>query len=287
MSAPRIGFIGFGEAATAMATGLIEDGVTEIIACDVRERPAVAGVRMVADIAALAAGADVVIAAVTSSVAISVAESAAPHLAPRHFYVDINSVAPDTKIAIGAIIDPSGARFVEAAVMAAVPPRRHKVPILLAGKAAPELIALLMPLGMNLEDAGPELGRAAATKMFRSIIVKGLEALLLECVLGADRYGVADKVLASVGEGYPGIDWKKLADYFTGRTAIHGERRAHEMEEVAATLESLGIEPMMASAAAKRIHWGGGFGLKEIYGDTPPDDFHEVLAAIRDRQGTS
>jgi 3-hydroxyisobutyrate dehydrogenase len=282
VSHPKIGFIGFGEAAAALSAGLLAAGMPKISAFDTRPRPAVRGVEMAKSLAGLIAGADVVIAAVTSAVAVDVAKAAAKHLTPRQFYVDINSVSPEVKIAIGRVIDKAGARFVEAAVMAAVPPFKHKVPMLLGGKAAPELMQILAPYGMVLEDFGHEIGRAAATKMFRSVVVKGLEALLQECVLGADRYGVADRVLDSVRDGYPGLDWKALADYLIGRTAIHGVRRAHEMTEVAETLNSLGIEPMMSAAAAKRIAWAGGFGLKDKFGDTPPKSFHEVLEALRE-----
>ena len=284
MSAPpRLGFIGFGEAASAIADGLAEEGLKGIVAFDVRDRPPVAGVTMLESGAAVCGAANLIVAAVTSATAVKVAELTAPHLTDRHVYIDINSVAPETKIALARIVEPTGARFVEAAVMAGVPPRRHEVPILLAGPAAGDVVGALAPFGMILTDVGPELGRAAATKMFRSIVVKGIEALLLECTLAAEEYGVADEVLASVGDGYPGIDWKELADYFASRTAMHGERRAHEMEEVAETLVALGIEPIMASAAARRIRWGGSFGLKEVYGEAAPEDFHAILAAIKQR----
>jgi len=285
MSHPKIGFIGFGEAAAALSEGLLGAGIPKITAFDTRPRPAMKGVAMARDMAELIAGADVVVAAVTSAVALDVAKAAAKHLKPRHFYVDINSVSPEVKIAIGKVIDKSGARYVEAAVMAAVPPFKHKVPMLLGGRAAPALIKILSPYGMVLEDFGPEIGRAAATKMFRSVVVKGMEALLQECVLAADRYGVADRVLESVKDGYPGLDWKGLADYLIGRTAIHGVRRAHEMTEVAETLTSLGIEPMMSAAAARRIAWAGGFGLKEKFGDKAPASYHEVMAAIAEIEG--
>ena len=79
--------------------------------------------------------------------------------------------------------------------------------------------------------------------MFRSIIVKGLEALLTECVLGASRYNADERVFASLAESFPGIQWKQLADYMVGRVVVHGERRAREMEEVAATLREIDIEP--------------------------------------------
>lgn len=283
MSDLRIGFIGFGEAAALIAKGLTGEGVTNITAYDVRERPAQDGITMAGSMEEMLGASDIVFAAVTSAVALSVAEEAAPHLNKRHLYVDINSVSPETKIAVGKTVTGAGARFVEAAVTAGVLGYGHKVPMLLAGEAAPELIKAMQPLGMVMEDFGPELGRAAAMKMFRSVMVKGMEALFQECVLGAERYGVADKVLDSIGDGYPGLDWNKLASYLIGRTAIHGERRAHEMEEAAETLKALGIEPVMAAAAAKRIHWGSR-GLKEKFGDTAPKSFHDVVAAIRERE---
>ncbi|MDA0305020.1 MAG: DUF1932 domain-containing protein [Proteobacteria bacterium] len=280
----KIGFIGFGEAATCIAEGLASEGATGMTAFDIRERPAPNGVAMAVSLQGLLAEADIVFAAVTSAVALNVAREAAPYLTPQHLYVDINSISPQTKIAVGKVITDTGARFVEAAVMAGVPGYGHKVPMLLGGQAAPALIELMKPFGMALEDFGPEIGRAAAFKMFRSIMVKGMEALFQECVLGADRYGVADRVLDSIADGYPGIDWNKLASHLIGRTAIHGERRAHEMEEVAETLKALGIEPMMSAATAKRLHWATDQGLKEKFGDTAPESFHEVLKAIAEHE---
>ena len=281
MSAPNVGFIGFGEAAMSIAEGLTAEGVSGISAFDIRPRPDQDGVTRAETLEALLAVSDIVFAAVTCTVALEVAEQAAPHLTARHLYVDINSVSPETKIAVGRMVSDTGARFVEAAVMAGVPAFKHKVPMLLSGEAAGELIAAMQPWGMALEDFGPELGRASALKMFRSIIIKGMEALFQECVLGAERYGVAKKVLDSVGDGYPGIDWDKLAHHLIGRTAIHGERRAHEMEEVSDTLRAIGIEPMMSDAAAKRIHWAAGKGLKETFADGAPTDYRDVIKAIR------
>jgi 3-hydroxyisobutyrate dehydrogenase-like beta-hydroxyacid dehydrogenase len=164
--------------------------------------------------------------------------------------------------------------------MGAVPGPRHTVPILMCGEAAPDVIEALAPFGMNLTDLGPEYGRAAATKMFRSVMIKGLEALLQECVLGASKYGAAEQVLESVGEGYPGVDWVELANHMLGRTAVHGMRRAAEMDEVAATLQELGIEPMMAAAAAKRIRWAASQGLRDKFGIEGPKTFHEVVDII-------
>lgn len=289
-----IGFIGFGEAGSAIAKGIREAGAPAVAAYDValeserraemERRAAEADVTLVPSVEELVLLSEVIISAVVSSVAVAVANEAAPYLRPRHIYMDLNSTSPAVKQQAAAAVSATGARFVEAAVMAGVPPLGHKVPMLLCGEAAPELVARLSAYGMCVEDFGPEIGRAAAAKMFRSVVVKGMEALFQECVLGAERYGVSDKVLDSIGDGYPGIDWKALASHLIGRTALHGERRSHEMEEVAETLKSLGIEPLMSAAAAKRIAWAAGFGLKETFKGAAPKSYLDVVAAIREAE---
>ena len=105
------------------------------------------------------------------------------------------------------------------------------------------LVAVGIPMGVAMYSYA-SVGRAAAVKMFRSIVYKGIEALLFECVLGAGQYGAEERVFASLKESLPGVDWKKLADYMVGRVVVHGERRAREMDEVAKTLEELGITGM-------------------------------------------
>jgi 3-hydroxyisobutyrate dehydrogenase-like beta-hydroxyacid dehydrogenase len=298
MSAPKLGFIGFGEAAYLIAKGLGEEGLTGIHAYDVglddpsrrgliTERAGDAGVSLAASTQELIASSDIVIAAVTSSVAHAVAEDAAAHLTNQHIYIDINSVSPAVKIEIGSLIAKTKAAFIEVSVMAAVPKFKHKVPMVLCGPSAPKIIEAMKPYGMVMEDFGPEFGKAAAFKMFRSIMVKGMEGLLFETVLAASKYDIADRVLDSVEEGYPGIDWKALATYLIGRTAIHGERRAHEMMEVSATLKALDIDPIMAEAAARRIKWGADWNLREEFNDQAPESFHDVIKAIENRQGRS
>ena len=119
----------------------------------------------------------------------------------------------------------------------------------------------MTPFGMSMEILeGAKVGSAAAVKMCRSIVVKGIEALLFECVMAATKFGADDLVFASLKETWPGIDWKKLADYTSGRVVVHGERRAREMEEVAETLKAIGIDPIMAEATARRQDWSAADG---------------------------
>jgi 3-hydroxyisobutyrate dehydrogenase-like beta-hydroxyacid dehydrogenase len=291
VSAPTIGFIGFGEAAFWIARGLRERGVSATVAYDlhtwtegrgelIRQRAEEAGTRLLATLAAVPPECDIVVAAVTASVARTVGEEAAPYLEPRHLYLDINSVSPAVKQAVGAAVASSGAGFVEAAVMSTVPPLGHRVPMLLCGPGAPAFAGRMAAYGMQLEVLDGPLGSAAAIKMFRSVMIKGLEALMLECVMAAEVYGAGDRVFASMSASLPGLDWGRLAHYMIGRTAIHAERRVHEMEEVVRTLADVGVEPIMAAATARRIQTCADLDLKARLGGREPADYRDVLRAI-------
>ena len=246
----KIGFIGFGEAASAIANGLKSEGVNDITAFDVRP---VDGVEVAATPRELAERAEVIFSAVVSKAVVEAAASIASDLGSDHFYVDLNSVSPAVKQEVARVIEPSGAAFVEASVMSAVPPLEHRVPMLLGGKGAARFAELMRPYRMNLEVIGEDVGPASAIKMFRSVMIKGIEALVLECREGARQFDAEERVFRSLSESFPGLDWNGFADYLSERTRLHGERRGREMEEAARTLEALGVEPVMAKAAAKRL----------------------------------
>jgi 3-hydroxyisobutyrate dehydrogenase-like beta-hydroxyacid dehydrogenase len=291
-----IGFIGFGEAGSTIAAGLKSVGITALSAYDIktdtpdagpliRRRALDTATRLVLSSGALARESDILFSTVTSSSALDAAGQTAPYLQPHHLYADLNSVSPVLKQQVGAIVAAAGATFVEAAVMAPVKPYGHRVPMLLGGPGARRFAEILTPVGMRLEVVTDGIGTAAAVKMCRSIVVKGLEALLVECVLGATRYQADARVFASLNESYPGIDWKSLADYVMGRTIVHGERRAREMEEVAETLRAMGVEPMMAEATARRQDWCASLKMASRFGPDGPRTYAEVLAALEELHG--
>jgi 3-hydroxyisobutyrate dehydrogenase-like beta-hydroxyacid dehydrogenase len=281
----RIGFVGFGEAAFHIAKGLRQPGISSVSAFDinvtgkVRQRAQETGTRLVETNQELAKSCDIMMSAVTADQALNAAEQNTPYLTTGHLYADLNSVSPGVKQSIARVIEASGSRFAEIAMMAPVPPYGHKVPMLAGGAGAPEFVEKLAPFGFSAEIVSFEVGTAAATKMFRSIIVKGLEALLTECVLGASHYKADERVFASLSETFPGIDWKHLADYMVGRVVVHGERRAREMEEVAATLREIDIEPIMAEAIVRRMDWSVEAGLKQIFGGEAPKSYRDVVDA--------
>jgi 3-hydroxyisobutyrate dehydrogenase-like beta-hydroxyacid dehydrogenase len=281
----RIGFVGFGEAAYHIAKGFRQPGISSVSAFDinvtdkVRQRAREAETRLVETNQELAQSCDIMMSAVTADQALNAAEQNAPHLTARHVYADLNSVSPGVKQSIARVVEASGAHFAEIAMMAPVPPYGHKVPMLAGGAGAPEFVEKLAPFGISAEIVSREVGTAAATKMFRSIIVKGLEALLTECVLGASRYNADERVFASLAQSFPGINWKQLADYMVGRVVVHGERRAREMEEVAATLREIDIEPIMAEAIVRRMDWSVEAGLKQLFGGEAPKSYRDVVDA--------
>jgi 3-hydroxyisobutyrate dehydrogenase len=281
----KIGFVGFGEAASHIAQGLQQPGISSLTAFDInvtdklRQRAGDVQTHLVDSNRELAASCDIMLSAVTADQALNAARQNAPYLTAQHIYADLNSVSPGVKQAIARVIEASGAQFAEIAMMAPVPPYNHKVPMLAGGAGAPDFVAKLAPFGISAEIVSREVGTAAATKMFRSIIVKGMEALLTECVLGATRYNADERVFASLTETFPGINWKELADYMVGRVVVHGERRAREMEEVAATLREIDIEPLMADAIVKRMDWSVEAGLKKAFGGEAPKSYREVVEA--------
>ncbi len=232
----RIGLVGYGEVGRIVAEDLRAAGVARVAACDVKlgtpaESPLVAhaaahGVELVVAHAQLAAGSDLILSAVTASQALAVAEACAAGIA--------------------------GGRYVEGAVMTSVPPYRIRVPLILGGPDAAELLPRLVELGFAPTRGQSQLGIASATKMCRSVMIKGLEAMVIESFTAARAYGVEDAVVASLAETFPGIDWERQATYFFQRVVQHGRRRAEEMREVAVTVREAGLEPWSAGGTAER-----------------------------------
>jgi 3-hydroxyisobutyrate dehydrogenase-like beta-hydroxyacid dehydrogenase len=274
----RIGLVGYGEVGRILAEDLRAQGIATIVACDVKlgtaaEGPLVDhatrhGIRLTASHAELAAGADLVVSAVTASQTVPAAQACAPGIAKGTWFLDFNSASPGAKVGAAVVVDAAGGRYVEGAVMSSIPPYRIRVPLLLGGAQARELLPLLATLGFAAKWASDRLGVASATKMCRSVMIKGLEAMVIESFTAARAYGVEDAVLASLAETFPGIDWEKQGAYFFQRVIEHGRRRSEEMREVAATVREAGLTPWSAAGTADRQAWvadladAGAFGAK-------------------------
>lgn len=286
---PRIAFIGFGEAGQAIASGLREEGAAGIAAWDIlfskpegqklKAAGAKAGVRLATSAADAITGSDIIISAVTAASSLEAAQSVVPHLTGNPYYLDINSVSPGRKIATAALLD-GKARYVDIAVIAPIHPKRHQTPLLIAGPHAETIAPLLSEMAMQLKVVSDETGKAAAIKMIRSVMIKGIEALTYECFLAAERAGLLEDVTASLKNNYPGIDWKETTTYNLERMASHGERRAAEMEESASTLRELGLDPLMTEGTVAHQREMGRLGKADSVRSTLDQDRAEILAAI-------
>lgn len=261
----RVCLLGFGEVGQILADDLPQAGVTALAAWDIKFPDAdsipsrgLAGRRVTpgADAPHAADGADLVISAVTADQTLEAALAAAPGLKPGSFYLDMNSASPATKIAAARRVEEAGGRYVEAAVMSPVPAKRRATPMLLGGPHAEAFLPAAGALGMaGATVYSDRLGKASAAKMCRSVMVKGVEALLAEAVLAARHYGVEDTVLDSLNDLFPGPDWSRLSRYMISRSVEHGVRRAEEMREAARTVEEAGVDPLMTAACATRQQW--------------------------------
>jgi 3-hydroxyisobutyrate dehydrogenase-like beta-hydroxyacid dehydrogenase len=288
MQATRLGLIGYGEVGGIFCAGLKEQ-VDSVHAWDtkladaaasapLRDRAARDGVILCDSAAALCAAADLVISAVTASNTVAVAREAAAHLRPGTVFLDLNSASPGAKREAAGLIEAAGGHYVEAGVMTSVPPYGIRVPMLLGGPHAETLAQRLRAFGMDATAVSPELGVASAIKMCRSVMIKGLEALVIESYTAARAYGVEDYVLPTLQETFPSIDWTEQGRYFYSRVVKHGRRRAEEMREVANTVREAGFEPWMAAATAEKQDWVAGLAARGLFADVEAADGWQAYA---------
>lgn len=261
----RIALIGFGEVGRVMAEDLCRTTEFEVVPWDVgfaqADSPASRnardlGITPARSSAVAVAGSQLIVSAVTAAHSVEAARDATPAISPGAWFLDLNSASPAHKSESAGLIEAAGGRYVEAGLMSPIEPRRMASPFLLGGPYAEAFAAQAVDWGFTgTRVVSSDIGRAAATKLCRSVVVKGLEALFTESLLAARSYGVEADVLASLANILPAADWEQLATYFVGRSVQHGVRRAEEMEEAAATVRDAGVDPWMATATVERQRW--------------------------------
>jgi 3-hydroxyisobutyrate dehydrogenase-like beta-hydroxyacid dehydrogenase len=266
MIGPRIALIGYGEVGQALAADFARRGIDDVTAWDklfthpdsrpARAIQATSHARAASGMGEALAGRTLVISAVTAGECLAAAREAARFIAQDAHYFDLNSVSPDTKSQAARLVEAAGGRYVEAAVMSPISPKGSASPMLIGGRHAAAFAAQARELGFaGVEIFGVVIGGASAAKMCRSVMIKGLEALLTESLLAARHYGVEQSVLASLQNLLPVADWPALAHYMISRSVQHGRRRAEEMREVVQTVRDADIDPWMSAACAERQDW--------------------------------
>jgi 3-hydroxyisobutyrate dehydrogenase-like beta-hydroxyacid dehydrogenase len=261
----KIALIGLGEVGRVLAEDLADDNTlstwdiafgdaASAAARNARELP----VRVSSNAADAVRSANVVISAVTAANDLSAATDVASGIESGAWFLDVNSASPTQKQQAAGLIDAAGGRYVEAAVLSPIHPKRIGAPILLGGPHASDFVDTARRLKFSgVEFFSSTVGPASATKLCRSVVVKGLEALLMESMLTARTWGVEKPVLDSLSNLLPAADWAALAEYMIRRSIEHGERRSEEMAEAASTVANAGVEPLMATATTRRQQWAG------------------------------
>lgn len=279
----RIAFVGFGEVATAFSDALSARGCT-IVAHDVLlDKPggaeklrARSGTVQFLPLPQALEGAACVFSTVTTSVARTAAEECARLLRAGQTFVDLNATEPNAKKEIARIITASGATFVEGALLGAVGVTGAKTEILLGGPAARAAEKLLAgELGLNARFYSEEIGKASMFKMLRSIFSKGMEALLIEFLVAAERAGIRADLWSEVTTLFATQPFEKVAlNWVRSHSGAHA-RRGDEVKQVVSVLRELGIEPLITPAAQAVFERSGRLGLAPA---TTADDVIRFLS---------
>lgn len=288
----KIVFVGFGEVAAAFSAALAARGA-RIAAYDVLIDQAGGMDRLVArapgtnvEFCALPkalAGATCILSTVTTSVAVEAARQCASHLGAGQTYVDMNATDPGVKLDIERIITPTGAAFVEAAVLGAVGVTGARTEILLGGphgrRAERELGG---ELGLNVRFYSDDIGKASMFKMLRSVFSKGMEALLIEFLVAGERAGIRDDLWREVTDLFSSHPFEKTASNWVRSHATAHARRYHEMKQVANVLRQLGLEPTITSATEAFFQRSGTLGLQDRF-KTTPSGMDELVRFFNER----
>ena len=279
----KIALIGFGEAGrTFAAAGAWRDAARVFDIKTLDESRAAQILAVYADLSVTGCetlaqaleGAQIILSLVTADQTPAAAQAAAQFMPQNALFCDLNSVSPGAKQGNSQLIEAAGGRYVDVAVMSPVQPAALAAPLLVSGPHAEQAAEMLRSIGFTkVQISGDKIGDASATKMVRSVMVKGIEALTAEMLLAAQAAGVTDAVLASLGG-----DWAQKADYNLDRMLAHGTRRAAEMDEVVATLTELGIEPLMTRGTVVRQR-----ALGAILGNAPMPEGLAAKFALIDR----
>ncbi len=286
------GFLGFGEIGFALAKGMRAAGAAPLVACDrqassgplsdlLQRRAGEIGIKLTDQTAALS-DSEVVISAVTPKTAVAAAQSFAPHARAGQFYLDVNSSAPLMKQEIDALLRPKGVRVVDASMSGTgVHIRGHRgLYIHMSGPDSQALYDRLLPYDLEMKVLGGVIGAASALKMVRGVVMKGVEGLLVEMLLTAERFGVSAEVFASVVQPMDDESFADFGAFLIKSHMLHAGRRGDELSLIRETVQAAGIEPVMTDAALALFRRDTQSGVAEDFQGEMPTTWQEAILAL-------
>lgn len=285
----RLGLVGYGEIGSTVGAGLRGAGLESVACYDkyafdgpyadlIQSRAKEAGVTLVRSNQELADAADVIVSVTPGSASLESADAFAPCLTAQHTFADFASATPKIKMGVAERLGASGALVGDGSIEG-TPLLGYAMPMIVSGAAGERVRGLLVPWGMKIQFVGEKLGTASGIKILRSVLIKGIEALTDEMMLAGRRYGIDEVILASAAKTLD-RPWMDTVHSLTPSGAIHGKRRAEELEMSADAVQDAGIEPIMARAIAQRLRWKEALGLKEHFKGVVPASYKEAFDAI-------
>jgi 3-hydroxyisobutyrate dehydrogenase-like beta-hydroxyacid dehydrogenase len=244
-----------------------------------RARAVEAGVELVKSPRELCRRADVILAVTPGKNALAALRAARRHLRPGQIYVDLSAASVRAMEKAAGLLE-EGAAFVDASIMGPVPIEGVQVLLLASGAQAGRFQELLAPYGMNIQVVEGGAGAASAMKLLRAVFMKGVTALLLETMEAAQRRGIRAAVEAELVRWMDSMPFAQVIKRFVGSTAVHAERRAHEMKDTLELLNSLGSSTRMTRATKAWFLDIARSGLPERLNGRVPDSIEPVIAAL-------
>lgn len=291
MDITKIGLIGYGEVGQALAEGFSSNRQLSVEVFDIRFRTDKApdslattakarGLILGKGIDFLVKNNELIISAVTCEQALQVAERVSESLASGKIFVDMNTVAPRQKIKIGELVENSGGIFIEIAILGLIASHSYKSPMLACGKKALGFADYLNNMGFEVSFLSEEVGQASSMKMLRSVFAKGVEGLLLEMLVAAERCNMLEPVMNMVTAHMDKSSFLEIAEAWITTSLTHARRRAEEMDHVIETLKNLKMQPIMTTATKERLRKGSDLNIKDLFKGEKPKDYRKIIKAI-------
>ncbi|WP_342467653.1 prephenate dehydrogenase/arogenate dehydrogenase family protein [Bacillus sp. FSL W8-0629] len=288
----KIGFIGYGEAAYELSTGLKTEGLNQFYAYDVllqneklagslKEKASQTGVQLTSSISELIKKSDLVIAAVPANKTLEVAQSVLESLKKNQLYVDVSASTPDIKKQVANEIEKQEALFVDAAMLGSLPVNKHKVPITASGSGIDQFMKVMNAYGMNITKISDQPGDASALKLIRSIYMKGIVGLLIEFLEISKKYNVEHQVISSLSDTIDSKSFEETMNRLVTGSALHAKRRAVELLGTIEMLDEAEIDASMSRAAQKKLERLADFHFAERFGGVKPASWEEVIDVMQ------
>ncbi|MGN7378818.1 NAD(P)-dependent oxidoreductase [Bacillus altitudinis] len=288
----KIGFIGYGEAAYELSTGLKTEGLNQFYAYDVllqneklagslKEKASQTGVQLTSSISELIEKSDLVIAAVPANKTLEVAQSVLESLKKNQLYVDVSASTPDIKKQVANEIEKQEALFVDAAMLGSLPVNKHKVPITASGSGIDQFMKVMNAYGMNITKISDQPGDASALKLIRSIYMKGIVGLLIEFLEISKKYNVEHQVISSLSDTIDSKSFEETMNRLVTGSALHAKRRAVELLGTIEMLDEAEIDASMSRAAQKKLERLADFHFAERFDGVKPASWEEVIDVMQ------